>query len=450
LPTVLKTWRFDSDLEGLVDSGASLTSIAYLGTDGNPSSGCCRITMSIVGGAVLSEYARKATTTDTWETWGVPSGATVTSVQATGARGNQQGTATIVAQMYVRVVDQSAVSVHGSTLGADDLIAEDIAFFGSSWADVDLNGVKPVLAGKSASTQSVRLEIQADVGSISGVCDFRFDTFELTITYTGGSSGGGGGGGGGGTGGGDTGDDTFVEPGGGVVPEADCGNQFDTNVLYGIDYDKANAYTWMHDNRLYLSMGRRTLVYDTQIAGGGWADTSYGNVRQGIRIQVPNHEEWMFLLMPGPLGGNAFNYVAYSSAMLKPGMNNVTNVGLRQVYIGPFDGKGTDRTSTKRAVRLRVWGEYDNPGQEIPIVIGTLTMYSDSGYSEQYPILPLARSGFSALPNPPRVMEPGLVVEQCFRTAMQGRVLWGVLEFTEPCVSVRDQMLEYVRLEARR
>lgn len=443
-----------------MEVGASLTTIAYLATDGSPSSGCCRITMTFVGAGVIAEYARKVSTTDTFETWGVPSGATITSVEATGAKGNQQGTATIAAQLYVRVVDEFAASIHGSTLGTDDLINQDISAFSSSWADIPLNGPKSVDVGKSASTQPVRLEIEADVGSLSGICDFRLDTIALTITYTGGSSGGGGGGGGGGdTGGGsgdggDTGDGTSVTSGGGVYPDPDCELPTDINVYGPLTYGQNLATAGFWQNRLYLSYGGITYLLDAET--GGWIDTNYGFVRQFMPVSVPNQDDWLFLIAAQVTGTQGYlsadNFIAFTSPMVLPGQAGALNLGGdKQIVLGPFDGAGPDRESVKRAVKLRVWGEYDLPA-EPPDSIGTVTMFSDTGYTETYPILSLARAGYTtgSGANPPRVYAPGMLFEQGFRTAMRGRVLWAVCTFTEPCVTIRDSMLEYVRLQGNR
>lgn len=460
MPTVVKTFRFDSDLEGLEEAGLSLTSIGYYAGDGDPSNGCCRIQLSGGGFAAVAKYARKPGTTDSWETWGVPPGATVQTVECARAQGKQAGTGAITALLYARVVDATAGSVHGSGTAHDLIaanIAPDIGGPAGTWFDLGTNGVQAVDSGRAASTQSVRLEIQADVGLVTGSCDFRLDTIVLHIVYTGGSSGGdpGGGdtGGDGGTGDtGDTGDDTSVTTGGGVYPEADCVLPTGPDIYGPLAAGQQYATAGFWQNRLYLSYGGRTFALDVQT--GGWSNTGYGHIRQFLPVSVPQADEWLFMIAAtldpeeGYIGAD--NYVAFTSPMVRPGQPGAVNLAAtRQVVLGPFDGVAADRESVKRAVRLRVWGEYDNPGSAPATTIGTVKMMSDTGYTETYPILPLARQGFDG-PNPPRIYRPGLLFEQSFRTAMRGRGLWALCTFTEPCVTVRDAMLEYVRLHGER
>jgi hypothetical protein len=75
---IAKEFTFDSTAEGMTDDGQSGIVFAYLGTDGSPA-GCVQFTQSAEGTTQLEQAAHPGST-HTWESWGVPTGATVSKV----------------------------------------------------------------------------------------------------------------------------------------------------------------------------------------------------------------------------------------------------------------------------------------------------------------------------------------------------------------------------------
>jgi len=93
-----------------------------------------------------------------------------------------------------------------------------------------------------------------------------------------------------------------------------------------------------------------------------------------------------------------------------------------------------------RAVRLFVWGSVTDVDLKDSMTdIGRVTLTSDTGYSETYPIrLRWHRESGS------QVGMSGTVVDQEFTPAMKGEMLMADLVFTSRCVKVTESMLEYV------
>ena len=182
MPTVTKTWVFAADAEGLADAGVSANiAFAYEGADGDPASGCVKFTSASVPASI--ERARRAATGQTWETWGVPAGATVTNVQITAWRSKvvaESGGGINIARM--RIVDSAAASVHS----AGDLISSPVGA-PATWITNPAGSARAVNALSQASTTDVRLEIEYETYT-TGTNDVRFDTITLAITYVGGGS----------------------------------------------------------------------------------------------------------------------------------------------------------------------------------------------------------------------------------------------------------------------
>ena len=188
--TVVKTWNFASTTEGLADAGNSATlSFAAETSTGNPTNS---VKFSYnTKNASATEYARNASTGETWETWGVPAGATVTSIQFT-AWSEYTDPSTLgptVNNFSARIIDSGGTSV---TSGAGDPIPTTAMGTGdTAWNVQSAGSSRSVDAGKQASTTDVRLELQQDVTTSGplGILLQEYDTFELTITYTSGAAG---------------------------------------------------------------------------------------------------------------------------------------------------------------------------------------------------------------------------------------------------------------------
>lgn len=183
MATVDKTWVFASDNEGLADVGDSAWTINH-DTAGNPG-GSLEYGADTLSGTV-TERARRATTGETWETWGVPAGSTVTDVQVISfdSRDWQGGSGTTSFTVKARVVNSSAATVHS----AGDLYNAAVNAT-NVWSANGAGTSRAVDASYQASTTDVRLEVEVTVvKSASSVTDLGLDNILLRITYTAGGA----------------------------------------------------------------------------------------------------------------------------------------------------------------------------------------------------------------------------------------------------------------------
>lgn len=174
--TVTKTWTFTSDAEGLADVGDS--AITFAKDAGDPS-------VHFTGAASgTQERGRRASTGETWETWGVPAGATVTSVQVLSWQSRRWAApASQTPTISMRVLDSAAASVHA----AGDLVSTNLGTgTDTGWVNQGAGTSRNVDSGKQASNTDVRLEIELDVSLASSTWDVGVDTIALQITYSGG------------------------------------------------------------------------------------------------------------------------------------------------------------------------------------------------------------------------------------------------------------------------
>ena len=186
-----KTWVFASDTEGLADAGNHANvSFAHEAGDGNPS-GAAEFSTSTKALSAATEFARKASTGDTWETWGVPAGATVTQVQVTAWDEKLTANTKLTSHtLKARVIGSGGGTVHS----AGDLL--DVAMgttVDASWQAGAAGTARAVDAGSQAASTDVRLELQWVVttsgGGGSADVQQDLDNIELTITYTPGGGG---------------------------------------------------------------------------------------------------------------------------------------------------------------------------------------------------------------------------------------------------------------------
>lgn len=183
MATVDKTWVFASDNEGLADVGVGAWTINH-DTAGNPG-GSLEFGADTLSGTV-TEKARKAATGETWETWGVPAGATVTDVQVISWDYRPWGITSVTSYTFkVRILDSAAASVHA----AGDLVSLALTLSTGSWLAGGAGTSRAVDAAKQASTTDVRLEVEGTV-VMSGAnsADVGIDNILLRITYTAGST----------------------------------------------------------------------------------------------------------------------------------------------------------------------------------------------------------------------------------------------------------------------
>jgi hypothetical protein len=174
MATVTKTWVFASDAEGIEGTNTS-----WLSSDGDPNNGCLKY---IGGGSARVAY--KTSTSDTWETWGVPAGATVTAVQVTAWKRKTPTRSRYSGQFYLYLAD-SSLSVITTLLGLQIMAAVL-----SSWTAQTAGASQNITESYQASNTSVRLYFCWPFGGETDTGEVRLDSIELTITYTEGGGGG--------------------------------------------------------------------------------------------------------------------------------------------------------------------------------------------------------------------------------------------------------------------
>jgi len=180
--TVVKTWTFTGNAEGLADAANSTSvSFAHDATDN-----AVKFTTTTKNLSNEVEFGRKAATGETWETWGLPTNATVTDVQITAWQEELVANTKLTSHsLKARIIDSGGSTVHSAgdmlnvTLGTTIDPSYQAGAAGTSRA---------VDAGSQASSTDVRLELEYTVTTSGGggtaSVDQRFDTIELTITYT--------------------------------------------------------------------------------------------------------------------------------------------------------------------------------------------------------------------------------------------------------------------------
>lgn len=216
-----------------------------------------------------------------------------------------------------------------------------------------------------------------------------------------------------------------------------------------VHHTLGQARLWSSEQRLYVSYGGRTLVYDTVTRS--WTDAGYGRVKAALNVMDGRHPEsmWMLLRSGGPaeqpteanLPSEYENAIWVAHRALT---NNDPMTGAlyaRRAVLGPYDGNRDARGRNKRAIRLRVWGSVTDVGINQSVQsVGTLTFKNESGYSETYPIIP-RQFNDGGKPD-----TPSTIVDQMFTPAMIGRVLFADMTFTAKCVAITESELEYVVL----
>jgi hypothetical protein len=183
MATVTKTWSFTTDAMGLAASAGS-TSISFGWVSADQA---IQFTSALKNLASAFRVAVRATTGETWETWGVPSGATVTTVQATAWNKRlAANTGLTAAQIQADLVASDGSLVYGA---AGNLILTTLPTTPTATAySAGAAGASlPISVAYQASTTDVRLQLRYTVSSgntNNPSVDYRFDEIAVQITYT--------------------------------------------------------------------------------------------------------------------------------------------------------------------------------------------------------------------------------------------------------------------------
>ena len=181
MATVVKSWVFLSNAEGLADVGLSGVNFNWSGAIGSPAVGAVYFS-NLGGGPSGTEKARTGAGV-TWETWGVPAGSTVTSVQVAEIRFYRNYVVDTSTTFKVRIVNSSDTTVHS----AGDLTSL-VDHSTLDWSTFTNGATRNVDASYQASTTAVKLELEC-ILSTANNDDYGMDTLSITITYTEGGGG---------------------------------------------------------------------------------------------------------------------------------------------------------------------------------------------------------------------------------------------------------------------
>lgn len=178
MSTVVKQWTWNTDIDGWSAVTDGWGSFSY-DASGDPG-GCARFDIS-VGSDSVEPFSEQALSRDseTWESWGVPAGATVTAVQLTAWKYKITAPSNITHKVYFCSILSGLATV--ATLKSN----ASLPGYATAWLSGSAGSSVSVGASYQASNTPVRLEWQY-TGSvnISGGAATRFDTIEVTITYT--------------------------------------------------------------------------------------------------------------------------------------------------------------------------------------------------------------------------------------------------------------------------
>ena len=186
----LVTYKYDftSTLQGftaitLTGGATAPVWFSSLSSNGNSDAGCMMVQTSTNGTWLLRSAAGI-----TWETLGVPVGATVTNVQNAVSYTQYQGASFLFNASYLRIV---SAGVNISTAGNLRPLNSPA---NTLWSAQNGGTIFAVDSAYQASNTPIQYEIFLSLNA-SSLTSYYFDPLSFTITYTGGGGGGGGGGG---------------------------------------------------------------------------------------------------------------------------------------------------------------------------------------------------------------------------------------------------------------
>lgn len=190
MATVTKTWSFASDVMGMTAIGSSSIPFGWV-NDGNPA-GAVKFTSTLKAQTNVNQTAEVLNPTDTWETWGVPAGATVTSLAITAWQSRLVANSRLsAANFQVNVINFSGTPVHtaGPLISATLPITPTATTYsaGAAGSAVAVDATYQ----PSSTPVSLQLSYTETTTNQTGVSvDYRFDEITLAITYTPPSGGG--------------------------------------------------------------------------------------------------------------------------------------------------------------------------------------------------------------------------------------------------------------------
>ena len=178
MPTVSKTFNFSVGTDQLADAGnaagITVTSIADPAT---------KFAMTAKA-ATQTEFARRATTGQTWESWGVPTGSVVTSVRITSWS----------EQVFANTkLSSHSIKVRLINSGNTSIVASDLVSYTPATTTYPYNTWGPeasqtINSGNQDSTTDVRLEMEYTCTTTGGgggaSVDYRMGNITLEITYS--------------------------------------------------------------------------------------------------------------------------------------------------------------------------------------------------------------------------------------------------------------------------
>lgn len=429
MPTITKTLTFDYPGE-FSDMGLSSgLTLYHTPTLGNPTGG--GLYFYTMSPGLQNEVAHIAAAT-TWSALGVPGTATVTHAECLSAD-TKVSLSGATHTFKVRIVDGATESVN--VCGADLLSTTADS---TSWTTSSGTGQQAVGGSYQSPTCSIQLHLDYTInnGILGPPTNYYIDNVVLIITYTEGAGGGGGE------------PPASFEPsvpgGGGEGTITDC--DVEESAPFAND---GGPTAWLLGDRYFCRLYNEVFCYDMDAGGWtitGWPfyaavschpwapDPTVPETLVGICVTQPNWsrtESYLALTAPDVVRSEAG-----SSAILVSGWT-------KRIVFRPFDAEGEPRAHPKRALRLTVFGDYENASRtvEAGTQIGLVTLTTDSGYSETYPIYAGQQTGGVM-----RYSPLGTICVQEFTPACVSNLFEVTLECTCECMVVRNIKLEYVPL----
>lgn len=215
-----------------------------------------------------------------------------------------------------------------------------------------------------------------------------------------------------------------------------------------LERSQLNMNAFYLDNRYYLSMNDRTLVYD--LLAKGWADTGWGFLPTVALLQdggqnLTGSAPAAIFATQGSIvnPGNLVSYFTTADRWNDPDtFTGVSDNMLQRLgyygreITGDFDGEGVPQARRKRARRFTLWGKTE---QRRGTKLGTLYLWSSDRLIGKWPI----RAGQT-------IRNPDALFEQEFPNSAVGTELYVELRWTDPSVVCGNRRLEYVLLDVKR
>lgn len=187
MATVTKTWSFPTDAMGLVKTTGS-ASITFAWVSADQAIQFSTASRNFSGNAAVAT----PDSTDTWETWGVPAGSTVTGIRLAGWKSRLAANVGLTsATLQFEVVDSFGTSLTNPTLYTATLATTPTA---TTYTAGPAGSLQSVTATFQPSNSYVRLQLfytEATGTAQSPNVKYLFDDIAYEITYTPPAGGGG-------------------------------------------------------------------------------------------------------------------------------------------------------------------------------------------------------------------------------------------------------------------